>query len=72
MPYFILVQLYDIFDLNGSQGIVCELAQLRKSNIMFNILNISVLFCEITRILNHSLAWTTHAAEIQKENQWHR
>ena len=62
LPYFDRLDYVSMMTQEHSY-ILC-LENLAKVNVPFRAQTIRVLFCELTRILNHLLALTTHALDV--------
>jgi len=62
LPYMDRLDYVSIMSLEHSYSLAVE--KLLNCNIPFRASVIRILFCEITRILNHLLALTTHALDI--------
>jgi len=62
LPYFDRLDYVSMMAQEHAYSLVIE--NLTKSVIPFRASIIRVMFCEITRILNHLLALTTHALDV--------
>jgi len=62
LPYFDRLDYVSMMAQEHAYSLVIE--NLLKINVPFKASVIRVLFCEITRILNHLLALTTHALDV--------
>src|SRR5690349_8255595 len=62
LPYFDRLDYVSMMAQEHTYSIAVE--KLLKVNIPLYAKSIRILFCEITRILNHLLALTTHALDV--------
>jgi len=62
LPYFDRLDYVSMMAQEHAYSLVVE--NLLKINVPFKASVIRVLFCEITRLLNHLLALTTHALDV--------
>ena len=62
LPYFDRLDYVSMMAQEHAYALAIE--NLLKTSVSFRASLIRVLFCEITRILNHLLALTTHALDV--------